>query len=159
MVVDDEVRIRDLVRRYLERDGHQVLTAASGAEALDIKLDGKETDSEYTVEAEMPGVKKEDIHVQIDGNRVAIQAETKRESEQKDGERVLRSERYYGSVARSFTLASEIDEPRVRAKIDNGVLALALPAAERDNRASIAKLIWKSAMLRSVPANHVFCAR
>jgi len=100
---------------------------ATGAEALEIKLDVKETESEYTVEAEMPGVKKEDIHVQIDGNRVAIQAETKRESEQKDGERVLRSERYYGSVARSFTLASEIDEAKVRAKIDNGVLSLALP--------------------------------
>ena len=99
----------------------------AGAEALEIKLDVKETDSEYTVEAEMPGVKKDDIHVQIDGNRVTIQAETKRESEQKDGERVLRSERYYGSVARSFTLASEIDESRVRAKIDNGVLSLALP--------------------------------
>ena len=99
----------------------------AGAEALEIKLDVKETDSEYTVEAEMPGVKKDDIHVQIDGNRVAIQAETKRESEQKDGERVLRSEHYYGSVARSFTLASEIDESRVRAKIDNGVLSLALP--------------------------------
>ncbi len=100
---------------------------ATAAEALEIKVDVKETDAEYSVEAEMPGVKKEDIHVQIDGNRVAIQAETKRESEQKDGERVLRSERYYGSVARSFTLASEIDESRVRAKIDNGVLSLALP--------------------------------
>lgn len=100
---------------------------ATAAEALEIKVDVKETDTEYSVEAEMPGVKKEDIHVQIDGNRVAIQAETKRESEQKDGERVLRSERYYGSVARSFTLASEIDESKVRAKIDNGVLSLALP--------------------------------
>ncbi|GMU69206.1 MAG: Hsp20/alpha crystallin family protein [Steroidobacteraceae bacterium] len=100
---------------------------ATAAEALEIKVDVKETDAEYSVEAEMPGVKKEDIHVQIDGNRVAIQAETKRESEQKDGERVLRSERYYGSVARSFTLASEIDESKVRAKIDNGVLSLALP--------------------------------
>lgn len=99
----------------------------AGAEALEIKLDVKETDSEYTVEAEMPGVKKDDIHVQIDGNRVAIQAETRRESEQKDGERVLRSERYYGTVARSFTLASEVDESRVRARIDNGVLSLALP--------------------------------
>lgn len=100
---------------------------ATAAEALEIKVDVKETDAEYSVGAEMPGVKKEDIHVQIDGNRVAIQAETKRESEQKDGERVLRSERYYGSVARSFTLASEIDESKVRAKIDNGVLSLALP--------------------------------
>jgi len=99
----------------------------TAADALEIKLDVKESDTEYAVEAEMPGVKKEDIHVQIDGNRVSIQAETKRESEQKDGERVLRSERYYGSVARTFTLASEIDESKVRAKIDNGVLSLALP--------------------------------
>ena len=100
---------------------------ATGAEALEIKLDVKESDSEYSVEAEMPGVKKEDIHVQIDGNRVAIQAESKRESEQKDGERVLRSERYYGSVARSFTLASDIDEERSSARFENGVLELTLP--------------------------------
>jgi len=99
----------------------------TAADALEIKLDVTESDTEYSVEAEMPGVKKEDIHVQIDGNRVSIQAETRRASEQKDGERVLRSERYYGSVARSFTLASEIDEAKVRAKIDNGVLSLALP--------------------------------
>lgn len=100
---------------------------ATGGEALEIKLDVKETDTEFSVQAEMPGVKKEDIHLQIDGNRVSIQAEVKRESEQKEGERVLRSERYYGSVARSFTLASDIDEAKVRAKIDNGVLSLALP--------------------------------
>jgi len=98
-----------------------------GGEALEIKVEVKESNGDYIVQAEMPGVKKEDIHVQIDGNRVAISAEVKRESEQKGGERVLRSERYYGSVAHSFTLAAEVDESRAVAKFDNGVLSLTLP--------------------------------
>ena len=100
---------------------------AAGGEPLEIKIEVKENNGEYTVQAEMPGVKKEDIHVQIDGNRVAIQAEVKRESEEKEGERVLRSERYYGSISRSFSLASEVDEAKATAKFDNGVLALTLP--------------------------------
>ena len=100
---------------------------ASGADSLEIKVDVKESNGEYSVHAEMPGVKKEDINVQIDGNRVAISAEVKRESEQKEGERVLRSERYYGSVARSFTLASEVDEAKAVARFEDGVLKLTLP--------------------------------
>jgi len=98
-----------------------------GGEALEIKVEVKESNGDYTVQAEMPGVKKEDINVQIDGNRVAISAEVKRESEQKEGERVLRSERYYGSVARSFTLASEVDESKATASFEDGVLRLTLP--------------------------------
>jgi HSP20 family protein len=98
-----------------------------GGDALEIKVEVKESNGDYTVQAEMPGVKKEDINVQIDGNRVAISAEVKRESEQKDGERVLRSERYYGAVARSFTLASEVDESKASASFEDGVLRLTLP--------------------------------
>lgn len=104
--------------------------AARGGDAggaLEIRIDVKEADGEYQVQAEMPGVKKDDIHVQIDGNRVAISAEVRRESEQKEGERVLRSERYYGSVGRSFQLASEIDEAAASAKFEDGVLTLTLP--------------------------------
>lgn len=100
---------------------------APGGDALEIKVEVKESNGDYTVQAEMPGVKKEDINVQIDGNRVAISAEVKRESEQKEGERVLRSERYYGSVARSFTLASEVDEAKAVARFEDGVLKLTLP--------------------------------
>jgi HSP20 family protein len=95
--------------------------------ALEIRVDVKEADGAYQVQAEMPGVKKDDIHVQIDGNRVSISAEVKRESEQKEGERVLRSERYYGSVGRTFQLASEIDESAANAKFEDGVLTLTLP--------------------------------
>lgn len=92
-----------------------------------IKMDVKEDDGNYTVHAEMPGVKKEDIHVSIDGNNVSISAETKRESEQKEGEKVLRSERYYGKVYRSFTLDRDVDEANAKARFDNGVLELVLP--------------------------------
>jgi HSP20 family protein len=92
----------------------------------EIRLDLKENDKTYTVHAEIPGVKKEDIDVSIDGNVVTIRAEVKREKEEK-GETMLRSERYYGMMSRSFTLASEVDEKHATAKYTDGVLELVLP--------------------------------
>lgn len=98
-----------------------------GVPQMQIKMDVKEDGKTYTVHADIPGVKKEDIHVTIDGNQVSISAEVKKEKEEKEGEKVLRSERYYGKVARSFTLGSDIDEGASQAKYDNGVLELTLP--------------------------------
>jgi HSP20 family protein len=98
-----------------------------GAEAPDIKLDVKEQDRAYVVHAEMPGVKKEDIHVTIDGPVVSISAERKEEKEVKEGERVLRSERYFGKVSRSFNLGQDVDEAAANAKFTDGVLELTLP--------------------------------
>ena len=92
-----------------------------------IRLDVSEKENAYVVHAEIPGVKKEDIKIEIDGNEVSISAETKNEKDLKDGDRVLRSERYYGKVSRSFTLANEVDEAAASAKYENGVLELALP--------------------------------
>ena len=97
------------------------------SQAVEIKIDVKETATDYVVQAVIPGVDKDEIQVSIDGNRVAISAEIKRESEQKEGERVLRSERYFGSAARSFALASEVDEDKSGARYENGVLTLTLP--------------------------------
>jgi HSP20 family protein len=94
--------------------------------AVSIKMDVAEDDKSYTVHAEIPGVNKDDIHVTIEGNQVTVSAEVKREKEVKDGERVLRSERYYGSVRRSFTLPTEVDQAASQAKYDNGVLELKL---------------------------------
>jgi HSP20 family protein len=99
----------------------------NGQQAVPMRVDVHEADGAYVVKADLPGVPKEAIHVDIDGNRVTIRAEIKRESEQKDGERVLRSERYYGAYARSFALTDEIDDARASAKFDNGVLELTLP--------------------------------
>ncbi len=91
-----------------------------------IKMDVTENDKGYLVHAEMPGVKKEDIHVDIDGNQVTVTAEVKRETEKKEGDKVLRSERYYGNVYRSFTLPHELDEALSEAKFADGVLELTL---------------------------------
>jgi HSP20 family protein len=91
-----------------------------------IKMDVAESDSAYVVKAEIPGVAKDDIQVSIEGNQVTIGAEVKRAPEAKDGERVLRTERHYGSVYRGFTLPVEIDESASNAKYENGVLELRL---------------------------------
>lgn len=98
-----------------------------GQPQMQIKMDLKEDDNAYKVHADIPGVKKEDIHVSIDGNQVSISAEMKMEKEEKKGEKVLRSERYCGKVARSFTLAHDVDEAKSQAKYSDGVLELTLP--------------------------------
>ena len=93
-----------------------------GQQDIQIKLDVNEDDNAYTVHAEIPGAKKEDIHVSIDGGQVSISAEVKNEKEVKEGERVLRSERYYGKVARAFVLDQDVDETTAEAKYNNGIL-------------------------------------
>ena len=92
-----------------------------------IKVDVKETEGGYTVQAEVPGVPKEDIHVSVEGNVVSLRAEVRQLDQKTEGEKVLRSERYYGSVARSFQLPADIDAAQAKAKYDNGILTLTLP--------------------------------
>jgi len=92
-----------------------------------IKIDLTENDKAYTIRAEIPGVNKEDIKVQVDGNRVSISTETKKEKEEKEGERIIRRECYQGSSYRSFTLDSDVDESKAEAKYENGMLELTLP--------------------------------
>jgi len=94
-----------------------------------IKLDVTEDDKAFHVKAELPGVKKEDIDVQVEGNQVSLSAEIKREKEEKNGETLLHSERYYGRQYRSFTLAQNIDRAKVEAKFADGVLDVTLPKA------------------------------
>ena len=96
--------------------------------ALKMRIDVAEKDNAYEVKADIPGVKKEDINIRIDGNLVQIDAEVKREKETKgNGEKVLRSERYYGSISRTFSLADDVDESKAEAKYADGVLTLQLP--------------------------------
>jgi HSP20 family protein len=102
-----------------------------------IKMDVKEADGKYVVKAEIPGVKREDIHVTVEGNRVSISAEVKHEKEEKEGERVIRSERSYGMASRSFSLADEVDQSKVEAKYTDGVLELTLPKKPGSSRKEI----------------------
>ena len=97
------------------------------ARSPQIKLDVHEADGNYTVKAEVPGVRKEDIDVRIKGNQVTISAEVKKDTEEKKDGRVLRSERQYGYASRSFTLACDVDDVKSGAKYEAGVLELTLP--------------------------------
>jgi HSP20 family protein len=106
-------------------------------EPLQVKLNIWRYDAGYKVEAEMPGMKKDDIKITVDGPLVTISGEVKKENEQKKGEEVMRSERYFGVVQRSFTLPQEIDEAHVQAKYSDGVLRLSLPVSERSRARQI----------------------
>ena len=125
----------DLFRGFFVRP----VDFGSQPEAPAVKIDVKEQDNGYLVHAEVPGVKKEDIHVAIDGAVVSISAERREETEVREGERALRTERYFGKVSRSFQLAQEIDEAQVTAKYVDGVLELTLPkkAAAQARRIAI----------------------
>jgi HSP20 family protein len=93
-----------------------------------IRVEVKEDDKNFEIQAEIPGVKKEDIKVQVDGNRLQIDAQISRNSEEKDkAGKVIRSERYYGAVSRALSLSHDIDAAQAQAKYDAGVLKLTLP--------------------------------
>ena len=117
--------VDDLFKGFLVRP---VAYNGQGGDALPrMKVEVTERNGAYTVAAELPGVRKEDIQVSIDGAEVTLTAEVKREKEASKDERVLHSERVYGKVTRSFTLPQEIDEAKAEAKFRDGVLELKLP--------------------------------
>lgn len=93
----------------------------------DFKVDIKESDNDYVFHAEIPGVNKEDLVVTVDGNLVTIAAEIKQQDIQKQEDKVIRSERYFGSVSRSFRLPVELDQSNGQAGYENGILELVLP--------------------------------
>ena len=125
--------IRDIMRfdpfRSIE-DFMREFPISSALRGIDteraIRLDVSETDQAYTVKADMPGFKKEDIKVSIDGNRVAISATMQEEKEEKTGG-TLYSERLSGSQYRSFMLPQDVDDTKTEAKYQDGVLHLTLP--------------------------------
>jgi HSP20 family protein len=97
---------------------------------LKMRIDVTENEQAYTVKADIPGVKKEDIHVRVEGDMVQIDAETRSEKETRgDGDKVLRSERCYGTISRAFSLGHDVDASKVQAKYADGVLTLELPKA------------------------------
>lgn len=126
----------DLMKGFLVRP----ISAAEPSETVRrMKIDVTEKDGEYRVLADVPGVRKEDIQVDIEGDVVSISAESRAEKDVKEGERVIHSERYYGKVSRSFRLGQEVDQSKANAKYSDGVLELVLPkkAAASTKRVTI----------------------
>jgi HSP20 family protein len=128
--------VDDLFKGFLVRPVAYDNARSSGALPR-MKVDVAEKNGAYAVTAELPGVKKEDIQITIDGPQVTLAAEVKREKEASQDERVLHSERIYGKVSRSFTLPQELDEAKAEAKFRDGVLELTLPKKATTQRKQI----------------------
>ncbi|MEY4863141.1 MAG: hypothetical protein RLZ51_1236 [Pseudomonadota bacterium] len=99
----------------------------SAERAPSMRLDIAETDKDYQIKAEIPGVSKDDIDVRIEGNQITLSAEIRKEKQEKEDGRILRSERAYGYASRSFTLGCPMDDAKAEARYENGVLTLAIP--------------------------------
>jgi HSP20 family protein len=100
--------------------------AADLAPALDVR----ERNDDFLIAAELPGVKKEDISVTLENGVLTISAEAKKETEEKEGERVVRQERRYGKYVRSLRLGTQVNDKAIQATYKDGVLELTLPKAE-----------------------------
>jgi HSP20 family protein len=126
--------VDDLFKGFLVRP---LAYEGRGAEVLPrLKVDVAEKNGAYVVKGELPGVKKEDIHISVDGAQVTLEAEVKQEKSTEE-ERVLHTERAYGKVSRVFTLPQEVDEAKVQAKFQDGVLELQLPKKQAATRKPI----------------------
>jgi HSP20 family protein len=117
----------ELFGDFFNRGGWSVATRPAQLPAVRARMDVVDKGDKYAVNLDLPGVRKEDIHVTIEGARVAITADAKGEKEVKNGEKLLHTERYATSYARSFELPDEVSEDGADASFENGVLHLTLP--------------------------------
>ena len=113
--------IEDLVRGFASSS-----LSREYQRAMDMRLDVNEDDRQYVVNIDMPGVRKDDIDIAIDGNQVTVAAEVNKELSQGKGKE-LYSERYSGKAFRSFALPADVDGDKSEAKYDGGVLTMTLP--------------------------------
>lgn len=127
--MNDLARLDDFFPEFFRRLARTMPTSFSADMPAEIKIDVTENDKDYQVRASIPGAKKDDIRVSVDGNYVSISAEVRKEKEEKSGRSLLK-ETYYGSASRGFSLAHEIDDKAVVAKLEDGVLKLTLPKRE-----------------------------
>lgn len=116
--------------RFVEGFSRVLRPATDSGQAIVPAVDVTESDNEYLVRAELPGVKKEDLDVSIQDGVLTINAETKYEHDEKDNGRIIRQERRYGKIVRSMRLGDDVDASKVKADYKQGVLSLVLPKHE-----------------------------
>ena len=100
--------------------------AAADSKSLTPRINVSESSTGFEIEAELPGVVKEDVHISVDGNRVSFDADV-RQVATKEGETIIHAERRVSKFSRSFTLPAEVDDDRAEARLENGILHLSLP--------------------------------
>lgn len=105
----------------------QQLSQWAGEGVATPRINVRETEKSFEIEAEMPGVKKEDVKVSVENQRVTIEAESKRDTEEREGENVVYSEHSARRYMRSFSLPTDVDEAAAQAHLENGMLTLSLP--------------------------------
>ena len=108
----------------------RVVEENNGGRDLVPAVDVSENDDHFTVRAELPGVKKEDVNVSYENGMLTLSAEAKSESEEKEGERIIRQERRYGKYMRSLRLGADVDESKIKASYKDGIVEISLPKAE-----------------------------
>jgi len=99
---------------------------------LSPRMDISETESEYKVEVELPGINQEDIEVKMDNNILTVKGKREEEKEEKERTYYTR-ERYYGSFQRSVSLPNNVSADDIEAKFNNGILHIQIPKKEQDN--------------------------
>lgn len=124
----------DLDRMF--RDFFTGFTAPTLSRKLFPVMDVRETPEEFVIEAEVPGMNKKEIKLSIKKDELVMEGE-KKEEKKEEGESFLRVERSYGSFRRSIRLPSEVDQSRVKAKYENGVLKIYLPKIEKEKSKEI----------------------
>jgi len=122
-------RIRNEIERIFEDPFGLTAPSTSFFEGWEPSVDVYEDKDKITVKAELPGMKKEDITVALDGDTLTISGERKHEEEHKDKE-TYRSERYFGRFQRSITLSQQVDPRKIQANYKDGVLTVTLPKSE-----------------------------
>lgn len=111
--------------RSASGEGEERFDTGSWTPVVDIR----ETDNSYEIKADLPGVKKEDISIDIGDNTLTISGERKFEEQEKKKD-YIRIERSYGSFSRSFALPQNVDSAKIKAKYKEGILDLTLPKKE-----------------------------
>jgi HSP20 family protein len=127
-----------LATRALDRGFERLVGNLVDNAPLAPRINVVETEAAYLIEAELPGIAKEDVKIAVEGKRVSIEAEAKVETANEDGRKTLLSERVAKKFARSMLLPLEVDSEAAGAKLENGVLTLTLPKKAEDQPKQIA---------------------
>jgi len=118
---DQLTDLEDVVRGFMRRP------FSFDSQMPEIRMDVREVDDAYMIQAEIPGAKKEDVKIDVDDNYVSIAAQLGTQTERRNGDRWTCNERYSGSVSRGMSLAHDVDPSKASAAYENGVLELKLP--------------------------------